>query len=475
MHALAWACLLLIATTSDAGIRTYERAYTIDRERHVGFFAIPEDADGPVPGVLVCHAWWGHDGFARQKAEELAELGYAAFVLDMYGEGRYVETVPEAQQLVSGVYADRELMRRRARAGLEVLATHEEVDARYLGAIGYCFGGTVALELARSGADLDAVVSFHGNPSTPVPDASQVKATLLVLNGAADELVPQRDIDSFHSEMERSGVDYVFINYGGALHSFTEPEADARGMRSVGYDKNADERSWEAMRALFRERLTAPPGGTLAAKLAARKQDFITRAPVDTARVYDEGVETVRKTGIELDAKNVGDTAPGFSLPNATGQTVRLAELLEDGPVVLTWYRGGWCPYCNIALRDLQERLPEFERLGATLVAVSPELPDKSLDTQEKNELEFVVLSDEGNRVAGAYGIAFKLPEPVVDKFRGRLDIPAYNGDESWSLPLAATYVIDRSGTIRWAFVDADYRNRAEPADVLEALRDLEN
>ena len=137
----------------------------------------------------------------------------------------------------------------------------------------------------------------------------------------------------------------------------------------------------------------------------------------------------------------------------------------------MTWYRGGWCPYCNIALRGFHKSLPEIRAAGATLVAISPETPDNTLSTAEKNHLDFEVLSDHGNKVAHAYGVAYKIPRVIAEQFKGRLDLARHNGDESGTLPLGATYVIDREGTIRYAFVDADYRKRAEPSHVLAAVR----
>ena len=179
------------------------------------------------------------------------------------------------------------------------------------------------------------------------------------------------------------------------------------------------------------------------------------------------------EAGVEAQAKQVGDQAPDFSLSNATGQSIRLSEYLAKGPVVLTWYRGGWCPYCNITLRQLQLELPNFQAKGANLIALTPELPDKSLSTQEKHALEFEVLSDVGNEVARAYGIVFKLTEEVGEMYQNAFDLHAYNGDESKELPLAATYVIDVEGNIQYAFLDAEYRNRAEPSDILKILDSL--
>ncbi|MEL7534202.1 MAG: peroxiredoxin-like family protein [Bacteroidota bacterium] len=207
--------------------------------------------------------------------------------------------------------------------------------------------------------------------------------------------------------------------------------------------------------------------------LDARKAQWAKKAPDSTKKVYDEGIADVVKQGVLAKAKQLGDQAPDFSLSNATGQSVRLAALLQEGPVILTWYRGGWCPYCNLTLRRLQDELPRFQAAGAKLIALTPELPDKSLSTQEKHELSFEVLSDLHNEVAKAYGVVFSLTPEVAEMYQNAFDLHGYNGDQSNELPLAATYVIDRAGTIRYAFLDAEYRHRAEPDDIIQVLEQL--
>ena len=212
---------------------------------------------------------------------------------------------------------------------------------------------------------------------------------------------------------------------------------------------------------------------TLGSILNEKKQRFLENA--DSAKIsdYDAGLHAVVETGILQTALNVGDKAAAFTLKSQTGEDVSLSELLEGGPVILTWYRGGWCPYCNITLAFLQEKLPEFELAGAQLVALTPELPDSSMSTSEKHKLEFDVLSDVGNKVARKYGVVFKLTDAVATHYQEGFNLHAFNGDESDELPLAATYVIDTDGTIRYAFLDADYRNRAEPSDIIEVLNNL--
>ncbi|MEU3177257.1 peroxiredoxin-like family protein [Streptomyces albidoflavus] len=174
-------------------------------------------------------------------------------------------------------------------------------------------------------------------------------------------------------------------------------------------------------------------------------------------------------------ALTVADKAPGFSLPSADGRTVALAALLADGPVVLTFYRGSWCPYCNIALRSLQQNLDGITARGARLVAVSPQTPDESLSLTEKHDLAFDVLSDIGSDTARQYGLAFDLPDDLAAVYDGfGIDLQRVNAGHSRTLPLPATYVIDRDGAVRWAFVTTDYTTRAEPADILTALDALD-
>lgn len=193
-------------------------------------------------------------------------------------------------------------------------------------------------------------------------------------------------------------------------------------------------------------------------------------APIE--RFYAQELHTVDRFPQVL---KVGDKAPGFLLPDAHGRAVSSVGLLERGPIVLSFYRGAWCPFCNMELRSLQQALPEFEALGARLVAVSPEKPDQSLPLVEREGLRFPVLTDAGNALARQFGIVFGLEGEIrrisLDVFG--VDLPKFNGDESWELPVPATYVIDRAGVIRMAFFDPEFRHRVEPAIVLQVLRAL--
>ncbi|MET3124261.1 peroxiredoxin [Oxalobacteraceae bacterium GrIS 2.11] len=213
---------------------------------------------------------------------------------------------------------------------------------------------------------------------------------------------------------------------------------------------------------------------SLKAELAAFRADFMTRVPPEIRDAMIRADQELSISGVQEKAIKAGQRAPDFMLPDAHGNKVRLSTLLEQGPVVLSFYRGGWCPYCNLELRALQNALPEFTSLGATLVAVSPQSPDESLSTSEKNELEFAVLSDTDSRTAKAFGIAFDLAEelrPIYTRFGHAL--PDKNAVESWILPIPATFVIDQDGVVALAFVDVDYRNRLEPAEIVTVLKNL--
>ena len=209
-------------------------------------------------------------------------------------------------------------------------------------------------------------------------------------------------------------------------------------------------------------------------ELDALREEWSKTAPAARQQLYDEKVAELRASGILETALKRGDTAPDFTLPGAAGRSVSLRERLTEGPVVLTFYRGGWCPYCNLQLRSYQKVLPEIVRLGASLVAVSPELPDGSLSVVEANELTFDVLSDFGNAVSRSYGLTFAMPPELRDvMLQVGKDLTRMNGDDSWELPVPATYVVAPDGRITFSFVDAEYRNRLEPSEIVAALSEL--
>lgn len=213
--------------------------------------------------------------------------------------------------------------------------------------------------------------------------------------------------------------------------------------------------------------------GELDALLVVKRQEAAAKFTEEKKQIYAEGISSVAASGVLENALNIGDKASNFSLKNALGTSVLLYDELKNGPVVLTWYRGGWCPYCNITLHYLQEKLPEIKKTGATLIAITPELPDNSLSTSEKNKLEFTVLSDVGNVVGKEYGVVYTLTDEVASIYEAGFGLSEVNGDDSNELPLAATYVIDTDAVIQYAFLDADYTERAEVTDILEALHKL--
>jgi dienelactone hydrolase len=211
-------------------------------------------AVGKRPGVLIVHEWTGLGPYVKGRARQLAELGYVAFAVDIYGKGVRPADAQEAAKQAAIYRSDRRLMRSRAATGLEHIKKYPFVDPNHIAAIGYCFGGGVVLELARSGADVKGVVSFHGNLDTPNPeDAKSIKAKVLVLHGADDPHVPAEQVAAFEKEMRDAKVDWQMNIYGNAVHSFTNPEAGDDPSRGAAYNKEADIRSWEAMKAFFKE------------------------------------------------------------------------------------------------------------------------------------------------------------------------------------------------------------------------------
>ncbi len=213
---------------------------------------------------------------------------------------------------------------------------------------------------------------------------------------------------------------------------------------------------------------------TLTNALAQFKEQFQQNQPETVQATMAKATQDLIDTGIANQSLKTGDKMPPVNLPNATGQIVNVNQLLESGPVVISFYRGSWCPYCNLELKALQAKLPEIQALRASLVTISPETPDHSLSTTEKNALEFEVLSDVGNQVARAFGLVFTLSEsirPLYAQFG--IDLPAYNGDDTFELPIPGTYVIAPDGTIVLAFADPDYTQRLEPTEIITALEQL--
>jgi peroxiredoxin len=210
---------------------------------------------------------------------------------------------------------------------------------------------------------------------------------------------------------------------------------------------------------------------SLKEQLAEFRAGWFKRVPADRQAIMERHIAQLRD-GLAKAALKVGDHAPAIVLKNATGETVDVGAFLKKGPAIVTFYRGGWCPYCNLQLRAFQQILPDLKAAGASLVAISPEKPDDTLSTAEKNALAFDVLSDVGQKVGRAFGLVYQFNDELKSAYQGfGLDILAKNAADEWALPLSATYVIGRDGMIIYAYTDADYRDRADPMDVLAILK----
>jgi dienelactone hydrolase len=255
-NVIAAAAVALAAGAAPAAVATKAVEYEHDGAKLKGFLAYDDAAQGKRPGVLVVHEWWGLDEYAKDRCKQLAELGYVAFAPDMYGEGKTVTEREHAQKMATAVRADVKAWRGRAEAGLKQLASQPNVDGSKLAAIGYCFGGSTCLQLAYAGADLKAVATFHAALPTPTAEeAKAVKPKLYVAHGADDFFIPKEAVEGFRKALDAAGVKYTFESFPGVVHSFTVPGADKHMIKGMKYDKAADEKSWAAMRALFKETL----------------------------------------------------------------------------------------------------------------------------------------------------------------------------------------------------------------------------
>ncbi|MCC9003352.1 MAG: dienelactone hydrolase family protein [Candidatus Competibacter sp.] len=254
MRKLLLLLTLLMPTLVQAAIETRSVEYRQGNTRLVGYLAFPKDVTGPLPGILVVHEWMGLNDYAKHRADQLAELGYIAFAADIYGDGKIAANREEAGKLAGSYKNDRPLLRARVAAGLATLKAQPGVTGDKIAAIGYCFGGTAVLELARSGADIAGVVSFHGGLDTPTSqDAKNIRAKVLALHGADDPYVPADQVAAFENEMRQAGVDWQLIVYGGAVHGFTNPANGTDNSKGAAYNALADARSWVAMQQFFNE------------------------------------------------------------------------------------------------------------------------------------------------------------------------------------------------------------------------------
>lgn len=249
-------CMIMMCATGAKGaVQGQEVKYPAGDTQLKGYLAYDDSVQGGRPGILVVHEWWGHDDYARNRARMLAELGYTALAVDMYGGGKKADHPDDARKFASEVKQNFSLAKTRFLAALALLQQHPTVDPKRIAAIGYCFGGGIVLEMARAGVDLGGVVSFHGSLSTANPaKAGVVKAKVLVLNGADDPFVKAEDIARFKQEMDAAGISYRLVNYPGAKHAFTNPDADGYGKRfglPLAYNAEADKESWKAMQEFF--------------------------------------------------------------------------------------------------------------------------------------------------------------------------------------------------------------------------------
>ena len=247
---MAAAAALAISGTARAEVKTREIEYTQDGTVLQGFLAYDDAAKGKRPGILVVHEWWGHNDHARNAATKLAKAGYVGFALDMFGKGKVTTHPEDAKAFVAEATKDPEVKKARFDAALAVLKEQPQVDAKRIGVIGYCFGGGVALDMARAGEDLKALATFHGvlKPSgEPARKGTFEPREVLVQTGGADPMVTKDQVKAFEQELKAAGVKVDVITYPGAKHGFTNPAADQAGMEGLAYDAKADQRSWDAM------------------------------------------------------------------------------------------------------------------------------------------------------------------------------------------------------------------------------------
>jgi dienelactone hydrolase len=248
--------ILFIAVSSSlpAAVQNKVIEYKQGDQVLEGYLAWDDAATAPRPGVLVVHEWTGLGDYVKMRADNLAALGYVAFAADIYGKGIRPSSPQQAANQAGLYKKNPKLMRQRVAAGLDVLRRQPQCDSRRVAAIGYCFGGTCVLELARSGADVAGIVTFHGGLATSTPaDAKNIRGKVLVLHGGDDPHVPPKEVEAFEDEMRSGGVDWQLVAYGGAVHAFTNPSAGNDKSRGAAYNAAADRRSWAAMKAFFGE------------------------------------------------------------------------------------------------------------------------------------------------------------------------------------------------------------------------------
>ena len=254
---LVFVLMWTLSAAATAALNSKEIVYRVGGKEFTGYLVYDDAIKGKRPGVLVVHEWWGLNDYARKRADMLAELGYTAFALDMYGTGKVADHPDDAKSFMQAVTSNMPEAEKRFDTAQMILQRQPTVDPRHIAAIGYCFGGGIVLHMARVGDDLDGVVSFHGSLGTAKPaEKGKVKAKVLVFTGAADPFAPPETVSAFEQEMQQAGADYQLISYPGVKHSFTNPGADSFAKRfgmPLAYDKHADEDSWQRTQAFFKE------------------------------------------------------------------------------------------------------------------------------------------------------------------------------------------------------------------------------
>lgn len=251
---IAMVGILAFHAQVEAKIQRQSIPYQHGEVKLEGVMAWDDSITGKRPGILVVHEWWGLNDYAEKRAEQLAALGYVAFAVDMYGKGKVTDHGDQASQWANAVTTNLSVWQARALEGLKILEGHPQVDPQKLAAIGYCFGGATVMQLVYGGAPVRGVVSFHG--SLPIPPASQrinSSAKVLIAHGEADPFLTPEHIENFQSSLDKSGLDWHMVVYGGAQHSFTNPSANQYGMKGVQYQERADRRSWKHMQVFFEE------------------------------------------------------------------------------------------------------------------------------------------------------------------------------------------------------------------------------
>ncbi len=254
-----WKSAALAVLLSSASVWAEIKGETVDYSSNgvtlKGYLAYDDSSAAKRPGVLVVHEWWGHNEYARQRARMLAEMGYTALAVDMYGDGKLAEHPKDAKAFMMEVLNNMDALKARFMVAKETLAGHETVDNEKIAAIGYCFGGGVVLGMARQGVDLDGVASFHGSLGTQTPaKKGAVKARVRVFTGAQDPMIPDEQVKLFEEEMKAADADYEVVVYPNATHSFTNPDADAFGKKfdmPLAYDADADKDSWAKLSAFL--------------------------------------------------------------------------------------------------------------------------------------------------------------------------------------------------------------------------------